>query len=274
MKVKFQGKVHELFSPRTLNDLFSQVSKLFKLPRGSELECRYVNSERTRVLVFTDDDFSNALLDMGDRVSFTFNLLGAAATSAEDDPDLSMLVGLQTCDEGVQLAAIDNLAEAPVTEFRKSLLKRCTAPEFKLTGEALSIIGKIHSKEPSETHPVRCKQAMQTYFAGKRSKAEVIKEFDITPDKFNEWVEIFSSPSHSDFSLLCYPEEFAVEVMKDYLKGYYNSQHIIAYFALPIEVLYSWVRQSAEERTLQTPDPRTLEAVLAKSSLDSISKAS
>jgi transposase-like protein len=272
MKVKFQGKVHELFSPRTLSDLLGQVGKLFKLPRGTELECRYVNSERTRVLVFTDDDFADALLDMGDQVTFTFNLLGAAATSAEDDPDLSMVVGL-TSDEGGQLAAIDNLAEAQVTEFRKSLQKRYTAPELK-PGEALNITAKVPYNEPSEAHPVNCKQAMQTYFTGKRSKAEIIKEFNISPAKFDEWVKIFSSPSPTDFSLLCYPEEFAVEVMKDYLRGYYNSQQIVGYFALPIDVLYSWIRQSAEERTLQTPDPRTLEAVLAMSSLESISRAS
>jgi hypothetical protein len=269
MKVKFQTRVHELDPPRTLTDLLAQVIELFQLSQDSRLTVTYVNSDKFQVSVLTEGDFGLAMLELGDRVCFNCEITGQVK-----DSDMFLLMPAQDFSEAGLLEAIDNLAKGPVSEFRKGLLKRCTGPEFNLTAQVAKMIGRIQTKprEHSQTTPLQCKTAMTDYFSGLRLKADVIKEFEITTAKFDEWTQIFSSSCQANFSLQCYPEEFATEVMKDYLKGQFTAQQIASLFALPIDVLYSWIRQTSDNQNLQLPDPRSLDAVLAKSCVESLNQ--
>lgn len=272
MKIKYKGQVCELMPPRALSDLISHVLEFFQISPDSKLEATYQNSESIKTHIFTEGDYSLALLEMGDRVCFHFKLLQQAPELDSIDFDLELLMGYKQYEEQGLIAAIDKLAEEPVSEFRKALLKRCNGPEFNLTTQMLYMIGKIQSqhREPTSTTPLLCKEAMMAFISGRRSKPDIIKEFDVNPDKFEEWIQIFSGPTSTDFGLLCYPENFAIELMKDYLKGYYSAQQVATYFSLPLEVLHSWIRQAGERRILQQPDPKSLDAVLAKLCLEAI----
>lgn len=269
MKVKYKGLIRELTPPRQISELLEQVHELYQIPSDSDLACFYANSSGVKVPVRSDGDFGLALLEMGHRSCFNFKLLNNHELDQRDS-DLALLVGFEWHEDALA-AAIDNLSEGTVSEFRRCLLKRCNAPEFNLTAQVLKMIAKIQSKrrEATKPTPLLCRQAMSAFFSGKRSKADILKEFEIDNAKFDEWLQIFSKPSETDFTLLCYPEEFAVEVMQDYLKGEYTSTQVTNYFALPLDVLYSWIRQAGDQRVLQPPDSKSLDAVLARSSMES-----
>jgi hypothetical protein len=272
MKVKFRNQVRELNPPRTLIDLLAQVLELFQLPLDSRLEMNYVNSDKFQVDVLTDGDFGLAMLEMGDRVCFNIQEIQQEVVEiAPKDSDLFLLMRAEDLSETGLIEAIDNLAKEPVSEFRKGLIKRCTGPEFNLTAQVVKMIGRIQikPKEHSLTTPLQCQKAMTDYFAGRRLKADVMKEFEITSAKFDEWMQIFSKACQVSFSLQCYPEEFATEIMMDYLKGQFTAQQVASLFALPIDVLYSWIRQTSSNKSLQLPEPRSLDALLANSCLES-----